>query len=63
MDYIRKFYGVPAKRGARIEFTPGLYRIQTGTIIGSIQGRLKVRFDDEPKRVAILHPTWEVRYL
>ncbi len=64
MDYIRKYYGVPAKRGGRIKFTGWSgERAKHGTIIGSKDARLRVRFDDEPKRIALLHPTWEVEYL
>jgi len=63
MAYIRAFYGVPAKRGARIRFTPGwIQPAKEGKIIGSCGPHLRVRFDGE-KRIATLHPTWEVTYL
>lgn len=60
MQYIRDYYGVPAKRGARIFF---LWRgRRAGTIVGSRNQYLRVRFDDKPKRVETLHATWEVEY-
>jgi len=63
MEYIRKTYGVPAKRGARIEFTGSIGgRPQNGTIIGTDGARLRVLFDGEATR-RILHPTWSLRYL
>jgi hypothetical protein len=59
--YIRKMYGVPAKRGGRIEFQytkpPTL-----GTIVGADGQYLSVRFDGK-KHSVNLHPTWEVTYL
>jgi len=71
MEYIRKTYNVPAKRGARIEwdgdetakFIRGfLYSPRRGTIVSARDGYLRVRFDNE-KTVKILHPTWRVKYL
>lgn len=61
MDYIRKTYGVPAKRGARIVYT-GDISARLATIIGSRAARIKVRFDDSPI-YGELHPTWNVQYL
>ncbi|MEN6534115.1 MAG: hypothetical protein ABFD89_10665 [Bryobacteraceae bacterium] len=61
MDYIRDTYGVPAKRGARIEYTGGEVP-RLGTIIGTRNAHIKVRFDDSPIH-GNLHPTWKVRYL
>lgn len=62
MAYIRKFYGVPAKRGARVEYTGGNVPV-TGTIVGSDNsGRLRVRMDGK-SHAGIYHPTWEIRYL
>lgn len=59
MASIRKFYGIPAKRGMRI-----IYDGQPCTITGSTRGPmyLRVRFDDEPKKTYPIHPTWEVEY-
>jgi hypothetical protein len=63
MNSIRNAYGVPAKRGGRIQFTPPFYRAQTGTITGTYEGHLLVRFDDQPDRLAAIHPSWKVTYL
>jgi hypothetical protein len=57
MDYIRMFYGVPAKRGGRIRV-----RSKTGTILGAAYPYLRIRFDGE-KRVRHVHPEWRIEYL
>ena len=59
MDYIRKCYGVPAKRGGSIRFDGK----DDGVILGADNGRLRVRFDGPFKLVLRLHPTWRVEYL
>ena len=58
MEYIRNAYRVPAFRGGRIRFE----HRETGTIVSARHGKLRVRFDGR-KRIALLHPTWEVEYL
>ena len=58
MEYIRKTYGVPAKRGGRIRYD-GRY---TGTIVAAQNGYLHVRFVGQ-KQISRLHPTWRVEYL
>ena len=65
MDYIRKTYGVPAKRGGRVEYDGG--SIGSPPLLGTItsattSGHIRVRFDGE-RRTAKLHPTWAMRYL
>lgn len=63
LPYIRKTYGVPAKRGGRIRFTPyGKESARVGTITGSINAHLRVRFDGE-KKSSYLHPDFGVEYL
>lgn len=61
MEYIRRSYGVPAKRGARVEYT-GEDSPSLGTVTGSEGARLRIRMDGE-QRTGIYHPTWELRYL
>lgn len=69
MEYIRKTYNVPAKRGARIEYTDEtgkfimgfLYQPKRGTIVRSRGQYIRVRFDGETL-VRTLHPK-SVRYL
>jgi hypothetical protein len=71
MRYIRDYYGVPAKRGARIEvdndlakfITGFLYKRRRGTVVASRGGYIRVRFDADPRTIRTLHPTWKVRYL
>ncbi|SEN89563.1 hypothetical protein [Nonomuraea pusilla] len=57
-DHVRRYYQVPAKRGARIKF-----RGQDGTIVGFQGAGLRVRLDDDPKRIHSCHPTWRIDYL
>lgn len=61
MRYIRRYYKVPARRGARVEYT-GEQEPQQGTITSSEGARIRVRMDGE-KHTGIYHPTWEMRYL
>lgn len=58
MEYIRRSYGVQARRGGRIKYMGK----KTGTILSSRYGRLRVRFDGE-KKTSILHPGWLIEYL
>jgi len=60
-QYIRDTYGVPAKRGTRVEYSRNGMRIQ-GTITGSRQQYLLVRLDGDRNSIAF-HPTWNLRYL
>lgn len=55
-EYVRSYYGVPAKRGMRIT-VDGF----PATIVGFAGARLRIRFDGA-KRTAIAHPTWRVDY-
>jgi len=61
LQYIRDAYGVPAKRGGRIEYTGSRVKVQ-GTITGASGPRIRVRLDGDTHSVAF-HPTWEIRYL
>lgn len=74
MKYIRDYYKVPAKRGARIEFEDDVYAFiygfladpkkqwRKGTIVGSSGQYLRVRFDGE-NIIKKVHPTWKLKYL
>ena len=63
MDYIRRTYGVPAKRGASIRFDGvfGEHGIH-GTVIGALGPYIRVRMDNTGL-IWTLHPTWMVEYL
>lgn len=61
MDYIRRTYGVPAKRGGRVQFTAADYK-RCGTIVGARGQYLRVRWDED-KRTTSSHPTWMLAYL
>lgn len=55
-EYVRRYYGVPAKRGARVTVDG-----RPGRIVSFPGQYLGVRFDGE-KRTARCHPTWRVNY-
>ena len=64
MKYIRSFYGVPAKRGARVLFKDTRGMTHEGVIVGSRESYLRVRMPTLGARdIVSLHPTSEVRYL
>lgn len=61
MEQIRKQYGVPAKRGARVEYTGGA-KPETGTIVRASGSCIVVKLDGRADPYP-LHPTWKLRYL
>ena len=61
MQYVRDTYGVPAKRGARVEYTGGSTPRQ-GTITGTGGCGISIRLDGD-KISLPYHPTWKLRYL
>jgi hypothetical protein len=61
MDYIRRTYRVPAKRGGRVEYN-GEGHSEHGTITGADGHYLRVRLDGF-RHAANFHPTWRMRYL
>lgn len=61
IEYIRKTYGVPAKRGGRVRYT-GAKEPQLGTIVATDGAYLKIRLDGK-KHALPYHPTWELEYL
>lgn len=63
MAWVRKSYGVPAKRGARVRYTgEGRDKPEYGTITGTRSGHLLIRLDGV-KISFPFHPTWELEYL
>jgi hypothetical protein len=62
MKYIRKHYGVPAKRGGLVEFTDTRGRKWLCEIRSTRDAYLRVSIPGIRKRV-LLHPTWNIRYL
>lgn len=61
MAWIRKTYGVSAKRGARVAYL-GNGTTAKGTIKSASNGRLNIQLDGD--RFAVpFHPTWQLRYL
>ena len=67
MERIRKRYGVPAKRGARVRYTytgdlTKLVEPRLGIITGSVGDRIRIRMEGD-SFTGIYHPTWELEYL
>ncbi|PWJ80576.1 hypothetical protein C7441_112118 [Pseudaminobacter salicylatoxidans] len=63
MDWVRKRYGVPAKRGGRVIYSGGKTP-EYGTIMSARDGRLYIRLDGmEYTHPLPFHPTWELHYL
>jgi hypothetical protein len=65
MEWIRAHYGVPAKRGARVRYTPcegSTDKSAEGVITAVCGPHLRVRLDGE-RRSRIFHPTWQLQYL
>jgi hypothetical protein len=61
MQYIRDTYGVPAKRGGKVEYT-GQDKPVMGTICGARAGYLRIRLDGA-KHSRSYHPLWKLTYL
>lgn len=57
MNYIRRAYNIPAKRGGRITFQG-----KPGVIVGSRGPYLRIRLNGE-QEARNYHPTWEIEYL
>jgi len=59
MNYVRKTYSVPAKRGMRVAWT---YRgIQYGKILSAHNGKLWLKLDTGER--VLVHPTDGMSYL
>lgn len=64
MEYIRKTYNVPAKRGAKIMFQDHLKQWHDGTIVASRGQYLRVKIPTLTSRdIVTLHPTFNVEYI
>lgn len=62
MEYIRKIYNCPAKRGMEIRFRRCIHEEWVrGIIIGSRGQYLRVRFIGN-LGIFTLHPTWGIEY-
>ena len=55
-EYVRRYYGVPAKRGMRVTVDG-----KPGVIVSFPNQYLGVRLDGE-RRTVRCHPTWRVDY-
>lgn len=61
MEYIRSYYGFPARRGARVEYV-GHAPVRQGVITSARSSRLMVRLDGE-KHSYPFHPTCDLTCL
>ena len=61
MESLRRYYGVPARRGGRVAYTWKDRR--EGEILSAENHKLWIRFDDSGRREGPFHPTWEIEYL
>ncbi len=62
VDYIRRYYGVNAKRGGRVRYTGGQKGERFGTIKSARGGYLRIVLDGD-KHAGNFHPTWKLEYL
>ena len=62
MKYIRDAYGVPAKRGGRVEYTDDKGEKFYGTIVSAKLGYLRVKLD-VLSNIDLFHPTWNIKYI
>lgn len=66
LPYIRRTYGVPARRGMRVRYTDGDGAIWNGTIKSAKGPHLRVLVDDRVQGYRgrlILHPTDSIEYI
>jgi hypothetical protein len=61
MEYIRRVYGVPAKRGGRIVYGDVSEEVG-GTITGARGSHIRIKLDGS-KFSHNFHPTWHIKYL
>lgn len=62
MESLRRYYAVPAKRGARVAYIYNGIR-QEGVILSARDHKLWLRFDGTADRAGPFHPTWQIEYL
>jgi len=65
MEYIRRKYGVPAKRGAEVLYLPPTGReLIEGRITSAKNGYIRIRFKgDQKTHPAPFHPVWNLQYV
>jgi hypothetical protein len=56
-DYVRRYYGVPAKRLGRVRIWTG----EDGTITSAYQHNLRIRLDGQ-EHVGVYHPAYGLYY-
>ncbi|MES2157510.1 MAG: hypothetical protein V4512_06870 [Pseudomonadota bacterium] len=61
MDYICRYYDVPAKSGGRIRYSGGRHPAE-GTIVSAEGAHLLIRLDGQEEAMPY-HPTWKIEYL
>jgi hypothetical protein len=62
MDYVRRYYGVPARRGGRVRLGAGFAKAGYEGTITRATHYIWVRLDGA-RHATPFHPTWELEYL
>jgi len=62
MEYIRKTYGVPAKRGGKIKLVTCSGSVWLGQIRSVSNGKLRVKFAGMDY-ISSVDPEWDIEYL
>lgn len=62
LDYIRRYYGVPAFEGTEITYTWPHGEQRTGVIVGAQDAHLMVSLPDLHDEPVPMHLTWEIEY-
>lgn len=65
LEYIARYYGVPAQRGQRVRYTGDKgpkAKAREGTIVRAEGAHLRIRMDGD-SFTNLYHPTWELEYL
>ena len=63
-NYISNHYGVPAKKGQRVEYTCTDGKVKSGIITGTKNQYIKIKFDGDNKPFnGVFHPTSGIKYI
>jgi hypothetical protein len=62
LDWIRRNYLVPARRGARVAYDATMGAPRHGKVVGARQQYLKILMDGDAKP-GLYHPTWMIRFI
>lgn len=63
MNYVERYYKVPARRGQRVRYTPYQGKPVEGVITRVPDQYIWIRFDGDKKASGPFHPTDGIEYL